>query len=171
MAGLNINTVRLSRMPAIVLGCNAGVGIILVQHRSSTTLEAALEKYVTSRKRDKNWFASFPWTAIDEEDRQRLQKEYASRDQPKNGRKNQRGTLGDIMCGLVAECELTKAPKWEANYLKINFSRPQMEIPASRRKSPIVSSGGPRKASDVVARRLAHLPASGHSNVAHPWRG
>ena len=166
-------TVRLSGIPAIILGYGTGTGILLVQHRSSPSLEDTLQKYLARSRGNRHWFASFKWASIERDDRQRLHAEQASYSARTPARKKERRPVGHLMCGLVVQCDLVKAPTWSAVRLKIDFTRRAMEIPKEYRRRP----GGPRKRSNsskpanVVERRLARLSASGRSNVAHPWRG
>lgn len=125
---------HVENISGVIVGYNAGVGIVLLHHRSSSSLDVTVRDYVNEGDAERHWFASFRWNALTVEDRNRLQQLFSRRSQSR--RQSHPATLADVMCGLRVTCELSKKPRWEAISLNVNFGLGQMNIPKYRRRQP-----------------------------------
>lgn len=119
----------------IIVGYEAGIGIVLLHHRSSPSLENTVKDYVTHGNAERHWFASFRWRAIKEGEREQLQK-IQSRGAGSGTRKHSL-SLADVMCGMRVTCNLQKNPKWEAVDVIMDFSTQKVHLPKYRRRQPI----------------------------------
>ncbi len=124
---------RASGVPGIIVGYNAGIGIVLLHHRSSLSLDATLGDYVAHGDAERHWFTSFKWRAVDTRARARLQRMYSQGAGPGSSRFS---TLADVMCGLRVKCDLQKKPKWEAVQVEIDFGTGKSHLPKHRRRQP-----------------------------------
>lgn len=123
-----------SEVSGIIVGYDAGIGIVLLHHRSSPSLEATLHDYVTHGDAERHWFASFKWRSISEGARERIQRLQSQG--AGNGNRSRLLTLADVMCGMRVTCNLQKRPKWEAVEVAVDFGTRKAHFPKHRRRQP-----------------------------------
>ena len=116
----------------IIVGYDAGIGIVLLHHRSFPSLAATINDYVTHGDTDRHWFASFKWRSISVSDRERMQQ---MQSQGAGCRTRTRVlTLADVMCGMHVICNLCKKPRWEAGEVAVDFDTKKAYLPKHRRR-------------------------------------
>jgi hypothetical protein len=123
-----------SEVSGIIVGYDAGIGIVLLHYRSYPSLEATIHDYLTHGDAERHWFASFKWRSIPEGARdriQRLQSQGAG-----NGNRSRILSLADIMCGMRVTCNLQKRPRWEAVEVVVDFGTRKAPLPKHRRRQP-----------------------------------
>ena len=116
----------------VIVGYNAGVGVVLLCHPHSPSVDAEVSDFIKDGEDQRHWFASFKWNTLSTDVRDHLQQQFARR--PKVGQQAQSSTLADVMCGLRVTCELRKRQKWEAVKVDIHFGKGQIHLPKFRRQ-------------------------------------
>ncbi|WP_437207077.1 hypothetical protein [Planctomicrobium sp. SH664] len=123
-----------SEVSGIIVGYDAGIGIVLLHHRSSPSLEATLHDYVTQGDAEQHWFASFRWPSISEGSRERLQRMQAQK--ANNGGHHEHCHMAEVICGMRVTCKLQKKPRWEAVEMAVDFGTRKAHLPKYRRRRP-----------------------------------
>jgi hypothetical protein len=123
-----------SEVSGIIIGYDAGIGIVLLHHRNFPTLEATLHSYVTHGKAERHWFASFRWRSMPEAARERMQRLHSHG--AGNDNRSRLLSLADVMCGMRVTCKLQKKPKWEAVEVAVDFGTRKAHLPNHRRIKP-----------------------------------
>lgn len=173
---------------AVIISYDAKCGILLVQHRSSSSLEETVEAYLAESEHRRAWLASFHWDTIEPDDQRRTEqllvdmRAAASEKEPKRARgKRGRGSraggrptpkptiadcsVADVLRGLVVDCALTKEPKWRAVSIAIDFDNPRFLLPKRAKSSKR------QLRNDPLSDRLRRISESGRTNLFRPWRG
>lgn len=175
----------ISGVPAVVIGYDAGRGVLLVQHRQCASLNAAVENYLAAPKSKKVWFAKFKWNAIDAADQEQIQslrhtKRASVQGKRSTSRRAKRASVQEesltsvaisaVLSGMVVSCTLVKKPTWEAVQISVDFECERFKLPTNVAKSELPSShSDPGK--NRFTERLRGISKSGRSNLGHPWRG
>lgn len=175
----------MNKVLGVVLGYNAGIGILLLQHRTSPTIEATVKSYLDNPQGRKHWLAKFKWSAVTKDDRELIRQRQeallleASRRVTdeilprKRGRKQDRravktaSTVGDYLIGKVVTCSVAKNPKWEAVEVQICFDHLGFTIPEQQQRKPIVSAASSDPPNPAAERMKLGKPGS----MRRPWGG
>ena len=171
MSSLNVNAVHtIANIPAVIVGYDAGRGLLLVQHRRFDSLEAMIESYRRNPRGSGSWFAFFKWSAIARGDRDKITRRViARRQEPRTKGKKKRWNVGSILCGMIVTCTLIKKPTWQAINLSIDFEASPFDIPSRKIKG--TSGGSISEIPNRFAERLRGIDPSGRTNLFRPWRG
>jgi hypothetical protein len=121
-----------SEVAGIIVGYDAGIGIVLLHDHRSSSLDAVIQDYLAINDTTQYWFATFKWRSIPESERERIQ-QMQSRGAG-NGKTLRSVTLADVMCGMRVTCDLQKKPNWEAMKVAIHFGFRTAHIPKHRRR-------------------------------------
>lgn len=117
----------------VIVGYDAGIGVILLHCRNFPSLEATFDNYVTHGA-ERHRFARFKWRSLPQDTRDRIQK-IRSYDE---NHKNHSGTrtLADVMCGMRVNCTLRNRPGEETDQVDVDFSVRKSHLPKHRRRHP-----------------------------------
>ena len=118
----------------VIVGYNAGVGIVLLQLPSSPSLDATVSDFVNNRHADQFWRASFNWSNLSIEVRDQLKQLFEKR--CKTSPPKYPLSLADVMRGLRVTCELKKQPEWEAVKVDVDFGKGRIHLPKHRWLKP-----------------------------------
>ena len=116
----------------IIVGYDAGIGIVLLHDHRSSSLDAVIQDYLASNDTTQYWFATFKWRSIPESERERIQQSQSRG--AGNGKTLRSVTLADVMCGMRVTCDLQKKSNWEAMKVVIDFDFRTAHIPKHRRR-------------------------------------
>jgi hypothetical protein len=125
---------HIERIMGIIVGYDAGTGVILLHHPSSPSLDATVCDYLKHGNAEKHRFAGFRWKTLNTETRDALQQTFA---QFRKSDRRQGATLADVMCGLGVTCEVEKTPTWKATEIVVHFEKRAIRIPKHRRRSSL----------------------------------
>lgn len=123
---------HVENVSGVIVGYNAGVGVVLLCHPHSPSVDIEVSDFIKDGRVQSHWFASFNWGTLNIDVRDHLRQQFARR--PKVGQQAQSSTLADVMCGLRVTCELRKRPKWELIKIDVHFGKGQIHIPKHRRQ-------------------------------------
>lgn len=123
---------HVDEVSGVIVGYNAGVGVVLLCHPHSPSVDTEVSDFIKDGHVQRHWFASFKWGTLNTDVRDLLQQKFARR--PKGSQQVHSSTLADVMCGLRVTCELRKRPKWEAVKIDVHFGKGQIHLPKYRRQ-------------------------------------
>ena len=116
-------------------------GVILLKRGRNESLTGLASRYAASEYDKGFWFASFTWAAIDEKDRERIEKLHASPDGARaiKGRRRptkRRGHLRELLLGRPVVCRIQQSPKWKAVHIQVLLNKPMLTLPERRIETP-----------------------------------
>ena len=131
MAAISVapGTIR-KDVSGIVVGYDAGIGILLIP-RDSVTLKSALRQFLTSQNDDLYRLVRFRRSNVCKEDRDCLDAVHQTRNKRSLGPVV---PLSDVFCGRRFLCDLIKAEVWEISSIRLEVHLEQIPIPPDRRK-------------------------------------